>query len=328
MTTFFKLIRVKNLIFLALTQWIMRQIVIVPILQAFGFDASVSTSILWLLIFSTVCIAAGGYVLNDYFDIKIDRINRPESRIVDVAINRKQAMLIYQILTGLGLISGITLAVLTSSITLAFIFIIVTGLLWFYSASYKRQLLTGNLVVAFLAAMSVLIVSITEVALLQKIYGELIFDSPIPAQLYSWVGGFAFFAFLCTLIREIIKDIEDEPGDRELESRTMPIKWGIQRTKYVVYGLILLTIAVLYSAVMLNHDINNSLTIRYISIGIVLPLLALIYLLATSKQNSDYHQAASVIKVVMLIGVLYSFIFYYLLAKSFGLNMFNTFVIK
>lgn len=328
MTTFFKLIRVKNLIFLALTQWIMRQIVIVPILQAFGFDASVSTSILWLLIFSTVCIAAGGYVLNDYFDIKIDRINRPESRIVDVAINRKQAMLIYQILTGLGLISGITLAVLTSSITLAFIFIIVTGLLWFYSASYKRQLLTGNLVVAFLAAMSVLIVSITEVALLQKIYGELIFDSPIPAQLYSWVGGFAFFAFLCTLIREIIKDIEDEPGDRELESRTMPIKWGTQRTKYVVYGLILLTIAVLYSAVMLNHDINNSLTIRYISIGIVLPLLALIYLLATSKQNSDYHQAASVIKVVMLIGVLYSFIFYYLLAKSFGLNMFNTFVIK
>lgn len=328
MMPFLKLIRIKNLIFLALTQWIMRQIVIVPILQAFGFDAAISTAILWLLIFSTVCIAAGGYVLNDYFDIKIDRINRPDSRIVDVMIPRKRAMLIYQILTGLGLAGGVTLAFLASSYTVALIFIIVTGLLWFYSASYKRQFITGNLVVAFLAALSVLIVSITEVSLLQKIYGDLIFESPIPAQLYSWVGGFAFFAFLCTWIREIIKDIEDEPGDKELESRTMPIKWGIKRTKYFIYGLIILTIALLYCAIMVNHNINNSLTIKYISFGIVLPMFVLVYILATSKQSSDYHQASSLIKIIMLTGVLYSFIFYYLLAKSFGLNLFNTFVIK
>ena len=213
MTAFFKLIRIQNLIFLAFIQFIMRQVILMPILQKYGFEISQNNTPIILLILATVFIAAGGYVLNDYFDIRIDKINRPEKLIVTNEISKRTAMLLHQILTGIGIAAGLLLAYYTRSFTLAFIFIVIPGLLWFYSASYKRQFLTGNLIVAFLAAMAVLVVAITEVAVLRKEYANLIFETPIPGQFYGWLGGFALFSFLTTWIREIIKDIQDEAGD-------------------------------------------------------------------------------------------------------------------
>lgn len=207
MTAFFKLIRVRNLIFLAFIQLIMRQVILMPILQTYGFEISQNNISIVLLIVATIFIAAGGYVLNDYFDVKIDRINRPDSVVVTNEISKRMAMTLHQVLTAVGILSGLALAYMSSSLTLAFIFIVIPGLLWFYSASYKRQFIIGNLAVAFMAAMSVLIVAITEMAFLKMEYGNLIYETPIPEQIYGWLGGFALFSFLTTWIREIIKDM-------------------------------------------------------------------------------------------------------------------------
>jgi len=328
MAVFFKLIRIKNLIFIAFIQFVMRQIVLVPILQVYGFDASSDTNMLYLLIVGTILIAAGGYVLNDYFDVKIDAINHPDNQIVGNRITRSKAMMIHQILTGLGVACGILLAIWSKSFTLAFIFIVVPGLLWFYSASYKRQFITGNLVVAFIAALTVLVVGITELAAMQKVYGKLIFETPIPGQFYGWVGGFALFSFLCTWIREIIKDMEDEKGDREMECRTMPIKWGMNKTKLFLYALISITVAGIYIVNEYFIVFPGSLTLRYITFGITMPFIALIYLISTGKNAADFHQASTLSKVIMLVGVLYSFMFYYLQAKAFGISLFNLFNVR
>jgi 4-hydroxybenzoate polyprenyltransferase len=328
MAAYLKLIRFKNLIFIAFIQFAMRQIVLVPILQTYGFDSASETNMLLLLIVGTVFIAAGGYVLNDYFDVKIDAINHPDKQIVGNTITRNNAMIIHQVLTGIGVFSGLLLAYFSKSFTLAFIFIVVPGLLWFYSASYKRQFVIGNLVVAFIAALTVLVVGILELALLKKEFGKLIFETPIPGNIYGWIGGFALFAFLCTWIREIIKDMEDEKGDREMECRTMPIKWGIKKTNIFIYSLIAVIIASLYYANDSFIAFPDSLTIRYITFGIVVPFGALIYLIATAKHAADYHQASTLSKVIMLSGVLYSFVFYYLQAKTYGFSLFNLFIIK
>jgi 4-hydroxybenzoate polyprenyltransferase len=328
MISFLKLIRIQNLIFIAFIQYVMRQILLVPILQTYGFDNAFEANMLYLLIVSTVFIAAGGYVLNDYFDIKIDAINKPDKQIVGKTLTRAHAMFMHQILTGIGIACGLLLAVLLKSFTLAFIFIVVPGLLWFYSASYKRQFLIGNLVVAFMAALTVLVVGISELAFMQKEYGKLIFETPLPGQFYGWIGGFALFSFLCTWIREIIKDMEDEKGDRELECRTMPIKWGLGKTKIFLYGLIVLTVAALYMANEMYIDFPGDLTFRYITFGIALPFLALIYLIATGKTAYDFHQASTLSKIIMLVGVLYCFIFYYLQAKTFGISLFNIMIVK
>ncbi|MDO9633767.1 MAG: geranylgeranylglycerol-phosphate geranylgeranyltransferase [Paludibacter sp.] len=305
-----------------------RQFVIAPLLQTYGFNVFSETLALYLLIAASVLIVAGGYVLNDYFDMKIDAINKPDKQLVGKVISKQTAMLTHQILTFLGVISGLLLAWYVRSFTLGFLFIVGPGLLWFYSASYKRQLIIGNLVVAVIAGMSFLIIGITEMAFLQKKFGNLIFETPIPAQIYAWTGGFAIFSLLLTWIREIIKDLEDEYGDRELECRTMPIVWGTRKTKIVLWAMILLTITLLF---MTNHffiPFEGTFTLRYIIFGLTLPLVALSYLILRAKNRNDYHQASGLTKFIMLIGILYAPVIYLLLAKEFGLSLFNIFIIQ
>jgi len=328
MYSYLKLVRYQNLIFIAFIQFVMRQVVLVPILQTFGFDATMDTSMLFLLITATVLIAAGGYVLNDYFDVKIDAINRPDKQLVGVVLSRHTAMALHQVLTTLGVICGLLLSYFARSFTLAFIFIVIPGLLWFYSASYKRQFLIGNLVIAFISAITILVVGIAQLSFLQKEFGSLIFETPIPAHFYGWIGGFALFSFLFTLMREILKDIEDEKGDREMECRTLPIKWGINKTKSFLYGLIALTVILLFLSNNYFIHFNGNLTTRYIIFGLVIPLAVLCYLIFMARSKSDFHQASTLSKVIMLVGVMYSFVFYYLEAKAYGISLFNVFILK
>jgi 4-hydroxybenzoate polyprenyltransferase len=304
--------------------------VILPILQKFNFSFADALQIGMplLLIIATVFIAAGGYVLNDYFDIKIDLINKPEKQIIGNTIQRKNAMVFYQILTCIGVSCGLILAFLSQSFTLAFIFIVTPGLLWFYSASYKRQFVIGNLIVAFIAALTILIVGISQIAFLEKEFGKFIFETPIPKQILSWISGFAFFSFLTTWIREIIKDIEDEKGDREMECRTLPIKLGHTKTKLLLFGLIILTVILLFIINNLFIQFEGTFTLRYIIFGIALPFFALSYLIFKAKTPADFHDASTLSKVIMLVGVLYGFIFYYLQAKTFGISFFDTFILK
>ena len=324
---YLKIIRIPNLIFLAFTQFVMQRVVIEPVLQVYGFDSYAPGVNLAFLILATVFIAAGGYVLNDYFDIKIDAINRPDKQIVGRYISKKAAMRYYQILTVAGAFLGLVLAVLLRSFTLAFVFIMVPGLLWFYSSNYKRQFIIGNLVISFNTALAVLVVAVAEVTFLSNYYGGLLFETPIPQSIYGWVSGFAVFAFFLTWIREIIKDMEDEKGDREMECRTMPIKWGASKAKIFIYVLIGVVVISLFLVNAYLIPFEGSLTFRYILFGVVAPLLVLAYLVYHAKRPKEYRQASTLVKFIMLIGVLYAFVLYFLQAKTYGISIFGLFVV-
>lgn len=328
MINYLNIVRWKNLLFIVLIQWLMQHLVVFPILETFGFEPLKSIFYGYLLTFATVLIAAGGYVINDYFDIKIDRINKPDKTLIPEKISKKNAMLFYQILTGIGMLSGLTLSFLVKSFSLGFVFILVPGLLWFYSASYKRQFMWGNLIVSFVAALTILVVGLLEISILKLNYSKLIYQSPIPTLIYGWTGGFALFAFLTTWIREIIKDMEDEEGDREMECRTLPIKWGVKKTKYFLYGLILITIALILMVNFRYVYFDGNATLRYVIFAIILPFIALSYLIFKAKTSENYKQASTLSKFIMLAGILYSFLFYYLQAKTYNLNFFGLFIIK
>ncbi len=327
MKPYFHIIRWENLLVLALIQWLILHAVVFPLLHTFGFDTSPYATLYWLLILSTLLITAGGYVINDYFDVKIDRINRPERIVVGEKISLKSTMLYYQILTGLGTAIGLVVAFLSKSFTLGFIFVLTPGLLWFYSASYKRQFIVGNLIVSLSVALAVFIVGMPAVALLKLNYGDLLVQTPIPKTIYGWTGGFAGFAFLLTWMREIIKDMADIEGDREMECRTMPIKWGAKKTKLFLYGLILLTIVVLFFAEHYFVSFENNITARYIIFGLCLPLSALGYMVFKAKTPAEYRHASTLSTYIMLIGILYSVVFYYLLAQKFGISLFGLFIV-
>ena len=304
-----RLVRWSNLLFLAALVWVMEKWVAVPILNKAAFGEQLPWYLLLLVMLATVLIAAGGYVINDYFDVKIDRINRPDEVIVTRSVSKPVAMRLSLILSGIGIVCGLAVAAILRSMTIGILFILIPGLLWFYSSSYKRLFMIGNLIIALLAAVTPLLVAMVNVAQLQLLYATILPYTTLVHDLYAWLGGFALFAFLLSWIREIIKDIQDQMGDRELECHSMPVVWGELWTKVFVTGLIVLTLAVISHLWfhVLPFPIGwNSLSTRYIVLGIITPLLGALGLLWAAKIPSDYKTCQQVVKLTMFLGMLYS----------------------
>jgi 4-hydroxybenzoate polyprenyltransferase len=184
------------------------------------------------------------------------------------------------------------------------IFLLVSGLLYFYSASYKRQFLLGNLIVSVLTSMVPFMVVLFEWSALYRYYSVNAIELPDLGFLFNWVGGFSLFAFLTTLIREIIKDTEDFEGDTAYGRNTIPVIIGITASKIVAISLIIITIVSLF--LVWHFFVNDNITLVYISAAIVVPLLYVIYLLVVSTDKVLLHRAATIMKIVMLAGILYS----------------------
>lgn len=342
---YLRLIRYKNLIFIALLQWLMYYAVVMPIQQTIFLAVNPAVWQPWclqgyqllMLIVATVLIAAGGYVINDYFDTRIDLLNRPDKLIVNRTIAKKTASLIHAITTGIGVVVGVALAVILHNLTLGLIMVMTPGLLWFYSASYKRQFILGNVIVSLCAAFVPLTVAIASNAMLTSQFGDILQDPQSKlfiASIYAWICGFAIFAFLLTFIREIIKDMEDEYGDKEMECHTIPVVLGDNKAKIVVYsliGLTLLLVALFYvkfiSTFGFFGEATSTASLRYLVIGVVVPLLFLVYFVLKAKSPDGYHTASICCKIVMILGSLYSLVFYFLVAKAQGLPVFDLFYI-
>lgn len=304
-----RLIRWENLLFLAALVWLMEKWVAVPILENIAFGEQLPWYLLLLIIVAIVFIAAGGYVVNDYFDVKIDRINRPDALVVTRSVSKPTAMRLSIGLSVTGTLCGIAASILLKSMTLGTIFIIVPGLLWFYSSSYKRLLIVGNVTIALLAGLTPLVVAMANVAKLQLLYATILPYTTLVHDLYAWLGGFALFAFLLTWIREIVKDLQDQMGDRELECHTLPIVWGETWSKIFATTLIALTLTLavwLWWSVLPFDRGWQSLSTRYIALGIVTPLLGSLWLLWAANIPSDYKTCQQVVKLTMLLGMLYS----------------------
>lgn len=306
-----RLVRWSNLLFLAVLMWVMEKWVAVPILDKAAFGEQLPAYLLWLIICATVLIAAGGYVINDYFDVKIDRINRPDSLIVTHSVSKPAAMRLSLILSVSGIICGVISAILLRSMTIGMLFVLVPGLLWFYSSSYKRLFMVGNVTIALLAALTPMLIALANVAVLQLRYETILPYTTLVHDMYAWLGGFALFAFLLTWIREIIKDMQDQMGDRELECHSMPVVCGEKWTKVFITVLIAITLAVLghlWYHVLPFPTNWASLSTRYIVLGIVIPILGALWLLWSAKIPSDYKTCQQVVKLTMFLGMLYSFV--------------------
>jgi 4-hydroxybenzoate polyprenyltransferase len=315
MKGFFRLIRWQNLIIVMLTMVMMRYLIIEPLISKVPVTLSNSsgetvTMVLQfpfisfiILVLSTLCITAGGYVINDYFDIKTDLINRGEV-IVGTKVPRRQAMMWHSIFNILGVAGGIYISWKAGYLWMGMLFLVVSGLLYFYSASYKRQFLIGNLVVALLTAMVPLLVVIYEWPALFQFYTVNSLNAPVLSFLFYWVGGFALFAFLTTLTREIIKDIEDFEGDLAYGRNTLPVIIGGTASKIVAISMIIITISLLY--LVWYFFINDKITLIYFNAAIAVPLLYVIFQLAISKTRRQLHSASRWMKITMLAGILYS----------------------
>jgi 4-hydroxybenzoate polyprenyltransferase len=296
-----------------LLQYLLRYGLLLPMLGFYGIDPVLSHLRFSLLVIATVFLAASGYVINDYFDVKIDRINRPDKVVVGQVYQRRKVLLFHVLFTFVGVFTGLFLAYVYRKENYALMFILIPIILWYYSTTLKKQVLIGNLTISLLTALVPYFVVSLEFASLGRVYGQSILSSEACSMAWFWTTGFAFFAFIVNLGREIIKDMEDVKGDKDAGCTTLPIEMGLEYTRTIVILLSLASIVTLWIAyIMVPQLLNSRLTFWYFFILLTLPYLVLIWLVYKAKESNQFHRASQLSKFIMLLGILFI-----LIARSF-----------
>jgi 4-hydroxybenzoate polyprenyltransferase len=297
---FFKLVRWPNLVFIILTQFLFYTCVIMPHAVPSAESAIWPDEFFWLLSIASIFIAAAGYIINDYFDINIDRINKPDKLVVDATINRRWAILLHLILSFLGFAIS---AYLSWKIQSFLLLVFNTGcifLLWFYSTTLKKKLLVGNIAISLLTAWVILVLYLA----LENNYGVGKVDKQALLQIFKFAALYAGFAFIISLIREVVKDMEDMEGDARYGCRTMPIAWGVPVAKVFTGVWIFVLVGAVAVLQFYLLRIGWSLSAIYGAVFIMLPLCWVGYKLYQAQQPSHYHKLSTVIKLIMFAGIL------------------------
>ena len=259
-----------------------------------------------LLVISLLFIVAGGYVINDYFDVEIDKINKPDKLIVSRVFSENVTKFFYITLTFLGLLSGLlsSIMILNSKFYLLFaILFLLVCMLYSYSAYYKKKLIVGNLIVSVSVAFAVFLPWLFEILYLSNNTLILYAVGDTLMLTLPYVLIYTIFAFFMTMMREIIKDAEDFKGDFVTHCRTIPIVLGIKKMNIILGFIVFLlwTVILYYQMVLYCQHSYFALSIMFI-IWISLPIS--IIKLFNKKVEIDYHSYSVFLKIIMLLGVL------------------------
>jgi len=277
--------------------------VLQPILAEGGKKPNLNPLHFFMLVISSVLIAAAGYVINDYFDLNIDRINKPGRLIVQNIIRRRSTIAWHFFLSIAGIAIGFYLDFTTKVTLLGFSNLICACLLFLYSISLKRKLLAGNILISLLTAWTVLVVTWSEVIFFIRPRD---INTPKIARMTMLYAG---FAFVISLVREAVKDMEDIEGDRQYGCKTMPVVWGLNASKiYTAVWLIILIISILALEIYVLQ-FRWWLSTLYGLIFILIPLVQVFRKLFKAQTPQEFHYLSSMVKLVMLTGIL-SMIFF------------------
>lgn len=304
---FIKMIRLPNLIFIALTQVLFYECIVRAILDPLHILPAIDRISLLFLILSSVLIAAAGYIINDYFDINIDQVNKPDKNVIDSIVSRRWAMLWHMLISGAGVLLSLYVGIRTGLWYIPLANLICVFLLFVYSLALKQRLLVGNVVISLLTAWVITILFLSETKVL---YTMVTPDELTSSQKIVRLGLlYSAFAFIISLIREAIKDMEDIEGDLKYGCRTMPIQWGMNAAKvYVAIWLIVLIALVIIAQVYVSQFQWWWPNI-YSTLLIIVPLAYIFYKLYKATTPQQFNTLSSVTKWVMLTGIL-SIIFF------------------
>lgn len=299
-----KLIRFTNIIILATIFILLHVGIYLPVYTSLNIESPLNVWTFMIFVLSVCSIAAGGNVINDYFDNKIDLINKPQKVVIGKEISFQKAMTGYLVLTIGGILGGFLTGWLIGAIKIGFFFGFGALVLNSYSETLKRKLLIGNLIIALFGFLSILLLWIIEFFALRNDAGSFVVVYPSFLKINFLMGGYAIFAFLTTLVREIIKDIEDVEGDKANKCNTLPISTSLYTARMIVIGLIVFTIIVLIPCQLMCWKNNMQVLSVFIAPAIQLQLIILIIRLFKAENKHDYHVASTSMKWVMVAGIL------------------------
>ncbi len=310
-TAFFKLVRWPNLVFIALTQFLFYYCFMYSHDRGLN-NSSVTflkSSLFILLVAASVLIAAGGYIINDYFDLNIDKINRPSRLIVEKIIRRRWAILWHIILSSIGVLLSFYIGYKIDNWLLGPLNLFSVVLLWYYSTTFKKELMIGNVIISLLTAWVVLVLYFCELRFYYVFNVESDSYKYYITQLFKAAVLYGSFAFIISLIREVVKDLEDIQGDEKYGCRTMPIVWGVPASKIFIATWLVVLISALGIVQFYVLQLQRWWSALYCFLFVIIPLIFILRNLDKAKVSKDYHKLSSGIKLIMLTGIL-SMIFF------------------
>ncbi len=301
-----QLVRWPNLVFIIITQ--------------LDFYFSVFRSLMWqgnehfitersglffLLILASVLIAAAGYIINDYFDVHIDRVNKPQRVIVDKKLNRRWAILLHLLFSIAGISISLYVSYKTRSYIIGFANTGCVLLLWFYSTWFKKTLLFGNVIISFLTGWVTAVVYFFAGA--RIIYRDGWLNAPYPfdvRKLFVYTIIYAGFSFILSLVREAVKDVEDMDGDAKHGCRTLPIVAGIPAAK--IYIAVWMSVVIAAVTIISFYALQTRwwISAAFAGVFILAPSFYILKRLKEATKPADFSRLSSMVKLVMLAGIL------------------------
>lgn len=300
---FLKMIRLPNLIFIALTQSLFQLCIYYPL-----YHPDIPAQDTWqfaLLALASIFIAAAGYIINDYFDINIDEINKPSRMVVDKVIHRRWALAWHFMLSAGGVLLTFMAVPFREKWYLVVANICCVLLLWFYSTTFKKKLLIGNIIISLLTSWTILIIFFSKFSLIDAFEG----NDASQVKLFRFAFLYAGFAFICSLIREAVKDVEDMQGDARYGCRTMPIVWGVHVTKVYVAVWLIVLVALLVIIQVYILQFRWWAAVAYCCI-LLLQALHIFQGLLRAQAPADFRKLSNRTKLLMLTGILSMILFY------------------
>ncbi len=299
---FLKLIRFPNLIIVVLTQYLLQYLILIPAFQKGNLPPLLDHFHFFLLVLSTVVIAAGGYIINDLEDYEIDLLNKPDKVIINKHISGSNAYRLYWGISIFGFLISLYLAFYVKNLPLILIYPSAILLLYFYSKSLKKSVLWGNIIVSTFCAFVAGIVIFAE---RENVFQLNINNPKYGSTVLEIFIFYLLFAFFATMFREIVKDIEDVEGDKKLGCSTLPIAWGIPIAKGFALGCGIIFLGILFDWIFSEEKIEVDVGLIYLVVGIILPMFFAMFQLTKATSKKEFHFISQLAKYIMLSGILY-----------------------
>ena len=293
---YLKLIRYQNLLMLAFMQLIFRY----GFLKLQNIPLALTDWQYGLLVLSTVLIAAAGYVINNIFDQDTDLENKPGMVVIGKSITESAAYNIYATLNISGVAIGFYLSNVIVKPSFAVIFILIAATLYIYATSLKQIIVLGNVIVALLLSLSVVIIGVFDLYPVINVGNQLVMSN-----LFSILLDYALFAFIINFIREIVKDLEDINGDTKQGMKTLAIVLGVGKTTKLVFALSLLSIIILFVYTK-TYFVFNDLIIAtlYTFFFVLAPLIFFTIKIWSARYKEDFHTLSTLLKWILFFGIL------------------------
>lgn len=303
---FLQLIRWPNLVFIALTQVLFQYCLLLPIFKKANAEPVINDPTFFVILAASVLIAAAGYIINDYFDINIDRINKPQQQFIPKYVTRRWAILWHSLLSFLGVVLSFYAGWKLGVWWVGPANIICVFLLFVYSTTFKKRFLSGNIIISLLTAWTIAVLGLVS------FYSLYFADTKLldtQSRILRFTILYGSFAFIISLIREAVKDIEDIPGDAQFGCRTLPIVAGINAAKTYVLVWLVVLIGALVIVQLYAAQLGWWLPVLYGLLFIIAPLAYVFLKFIRAHTKHEYHRVSSFAKLVMFSGILSMFLF-------------------